>query len=649
MIISDHKIEYLDKKTQVVILDEKGSTIDSCNTLFPISTFGDHTINSLPFLESIWSTIVAYEIDQPIDFPCIKLDINDVVRYCDNILTKKIENGKILIVWIITDFTDHYTSLVSLQQQRNESDIKGEFLELEQKNILLQKQLLELKNNELQRIQQFKERFYASLSHEIRTPISNIIGLVELLKSKPAHEKMEEYFYSLEVTGQHLVAIVNDVLDLSKIEAGKLTLKEEVFDINEILRTVFYGFESVSKQKSLELKYSHTGDIPTAIIGDKTKLTQILYNLVGNSIKFTEKGVISLGVHYQKPTSSIINVRLTIKDTGIGISSKNLPSIFDPYEQIDNDLAIKGTGLGLNIVKKLVELMDGKIKVTSELDVGTTFFVSLPFKIVSDTAEEVSSKTKNQHSIKGKTILVVDDDTTSLVVLRDFLTSHGANVSTTNSATSALRILSREMFDVLLLDYHLPDMKTERLLENINGEILNMNRLVPIIILTGDTDSSIADRLIGKGVEGIIHKPFVPDELVQAVDTASRSFHKYGLEDLSIETDMDLRYLHKIMDGNKKNINNMLETFCQTMPKNIELLINRFTKNEATNIEEIAHKAKSGCAYLGMHKIQRILHSLESDAQNGRALESYQSILPQIQNSMIRIVEDLEKKLKDNK
>jgi len=644
MNANDHKIEYLNKKTQVVILDEQGNSIDSCDTLFPISSFGDHTVSNLPFLESLWSTILNFEVDQPLEFLCVRLDINDEPRYFDTTLTKKIEGEIISVIWILIDFTDHYSSLVSLQQQRNESEIKGEFLELEQKNIILQKQLLELKNNELERLQEFKEGFYANLSHEVRTPVNGIIGLVELLKSKPNRAKKLEYLGSLEATSQHLVAIVNDVLDLSKIEAGKLELKEETIDINNIIKTVFNSFQSICDEKSIKLVLRHEGNIPNRVIGDRTKINQILYNLIGNAIKFTKEGSVTLMIRYREKSASVTNVQLILKDTGVGIPSDKLASIFDPFEQIENDITVKGTGLGLNIVKKLVELMEGEIDVNSEPNIGTTFFVGLFLKTVSKTVEKTSSKTEKGNYISGKHILVVDDDLTSLVVLKDFLSSHGANISTTNSTSNVINILTREMFDVILIDYHMPGIRVEELLKKIKVEVLNMNRLVPIIVLTGDTNDDVSANLIKEGVERVMHKPFVPKELIESIQEASRNFHEYELENLSIENDMDLRYLSQIMGGDEKRIGGMIEIFCETMPENIDQIMDGFAKKENKKLSEMAHKAKSGCAYLGLYKIQRILHGIESDVSNNHELAYYTDILPSLEKGMNGIIRDLKKR-----
>lgn len=642
MIVRDHKIEYLDKKTQVVLLDDQGKSIDSCNTLFPISIFGEDTIDNLPFLESLWSTIVNFEVDQPLEFPCIRLDIDKEEKYFDTTITKKMEGTDIVIVWILIDFTDHYRSLISLQQQRNESEIKGEFHELEQKNIRLEKQLLELKNNELERIQNFKETFYANLSHEIRTPVNGIVGLVELLKSNPKKEKVKDYLHSLEATGHHLVSIVSDVLDLSKIEAGKLSLKEEEFPLKETIKVVFDSFQSLCDQKSLRLVCNYDEKIPAIVFGDRTKLTQVLYNIIGNATKFTQKGQITLSIECQNLSSSGTTIRILIKDTGAGIPENNLESIFDPFEQLENNTSIKGTGLGLSIVKKLVVLMGGEINVSSEVNVGSTFIVELPLSLALRTSQNTPSKQKDAAAIKKRNILIVDDDPTSLLVLKDFLISHGANVSTTSNPTDVVNILARELFDVVIMDYNMPQMTVEALLKDIKQEIMNMNRFVTIMVLTGDISPNTMEKLMNDGVAKVLHKPFVPEELLESIDECNRVFMNYTHEEL---TNLDLRYLRKIMQGDEKRVKRMMSVFCESMPENIEQTINYFAKSDNRKLAEVAHKAKSGCAYLGMHKIQRILHNLEHDALNNYTVESYQEILPVVQTSMINIIKDLKTKI----
>ena len=287
----ESKLAYYDKKSQYVLMDATGAPLDTCHTLFRVPDQEESLFKSIPFLESLQDLIVALHPSEELPFRCIQTTLLGREGYFDFVFKRHGEH----VLWLIYDFTDHYEALIPTQQERNDQAIEGEFLRIKQKATELEKQLLEYKNEELRRIQEVKTTFFSQVSHEMRTPINSMVGLVSLLMDKGGGAQ-HEYMEALRTTSQHLATIVNDVLDLAKLEAGHITLETISFNLRDTVRNVISSFLYLAQEKNIELSYRVDEALPPYMKGDPTRLAQVLYNLIGNAVKFTHEGGVQLVV-----------------------------------------------------------------------------------------------------------------------------------------------------------------------------------------------------------------------------------------------------------------------------------------------------------------------------------------------------------------
>ena len=372
-----------------------------------------------------------------------------------------------------------------------------------------------------------KTDFLASMSHEIRTPMNAIIGMADLLKETSLTTEQEQYVQIFSAAGENLLSLINDILDISKVEAGHLDLEAVPFDLNEIADTACDVLAFRAHKRGIELTCNVKPDVPTDLIGDPVRLRQIIVNLIGNAIKFTEEGEVRLEVGKQGDrsrdrTGRDVELHFSVSDTGIGIPQEKTDVIFDSFRQADSTITRKhgGTGLGLAISKRLVELMDGHIRVESELGQGSTFSFTAKFPVQTEPEEGVKQVPVD---LKGLKVLVVDDNATNRIILREMLSGWGALVSEAESGEKATIEIekaaeSRDLFRLVLLDGIMPDMdgfqvaKRLRKRSDLSGMI--------IMMLTSDRRSKDIARCRELGIASYIVKPVKRVELHEAIATA---------------------------------------------------------------------------------------------------------------------------------
>lgn len=365
-----------------------------------------------------------------------------------------------------------------------------------------------------------KQLFMSTMSHEIRTPLNEVIGLTNLLIQGNPREDQMEYIKTLKFSGNHLLTLVNDVLDYNKMDSGKIVFEQTQFNLSDFLEEIMRSYSFRSKAKHLSFDIKKASNLPDEVIGDPTRLNQILSNLLSNALKFTNQGSITVLIKELERTGNQSKMEFTVTDTGIGIPKNMHSLIFDRFAQASQDTTRRfgGTGLGLAICKKLIELQGGTITVESEPKKGSTFRFVISLGVSEKGSQTQTAESPEDYTgLEGKRILVAEDNKINFFVANRFLIGWGITVTHAENGQLALDILEREDFDLILMDLHMPIMdgiEATRIIRNSeNPKIRN----IPIVALTAAIMSESYDEIDDLNINDYVLKPFNPHDLFERI------------------------------------------------------------------------------------------------------------------------------------
>jgi len=376
---------------------------------------------------------------------------------------------------------------------------------------------------------QAKSEFLSGMSHEIRAPMNAILGMTELLADTPLNDQQRKYLDVMQANGDSLIALINDILDLAKVESGRLNLEQTPFDLEALMDTVGEALAVGAHAKGLELVVHLTPGLPRNLVGDPLRLKQVLINLIGNAIKFTARGEIAVTVERLSGVDTAAQMRFAVSDTGIGIAKAKISNLFASFTQVDSSVARQygGSGLGLSIVRRLVELMGGRTWVESSVGTGSTFYFTANFGLDADGsiagASLAAGRATPVSQLAGMRALVVDDNRINRMVVREIIAAHGADVAEADSGLTALDELKSARhggrpFDLMILDCQMPDMDGFKVVQQLRG---GTERDETVVLMLTSNDLHIqVPRVRELGLDAYIVKPVRRAELLAAIATA---------------------------------------------------------------------------------------------------------------------------------
>jgi PAS domain S-box-containing protein len=497
--------------------------------------------------------------------------------------------------------------------------IYGSFQDItEQKT--LQIELIGAKEN-AERLMKIKDIFLANISHEIRTPMNSITGFSELLLESHLNKKQAVFSKSIKSASEYLLSIINDILDVSKIESGKIELESIPYDLYETLNNICSLFSVRVKEKSITLGCHIDENVPRYILGDKTRLSQVLVNLVGNAIKFTQIGSVHLLVSLADKSENSCRVKFLVKDTGIGIAKDKIDLIFERFSQAEPDTNRKfgGTGLGLNISKSLIGLFGSELQLNSEPGLGSEFYFTIDFPIFAGSMDELDNgSTLVGNSSINLSILLCEDNNLNQLLVKHIAKKSGFKLDIAKNGREGLRLMRAHKYDVVLMDINMPELNGFETTDIIRNELRSS---VPIIAMSANGLISEKEKCFAVGMNDYVEKPFNKDEFLRKIITAS------GLGNLQIMAKgnlalghgngkIDLTFLKELSEGDREFEKEAIELFIRNVPKEIVTLSKAIIKKDFSKIHQTAHRLKSSLALFGLEKVLPLFEKLEEEARN---------------------------------
>lgn len=491
-----------------------------------------------------------------------------------------------------------------------------------------------------------KSQFLANMSHEIRTPINAILGMDEMILRESENAEISKYAANIESSGKNLLQLINDILDISKIESGKLEIVPVNYDLAELISIIVNEMKARANDKAIEVNFEVAPTMPYKYFGDSVRIKQIITNIMTNGIKYTEKGSVTLYVNGIEIGGNYM-IMISVVDTGIGIKPEDMDNLFEKFTRLDleKNRTIEGTGLGLAITKQLVDIMGGSIDVQSVYGQGTNFAVSIPQTVVDYEqigdfreryAKSVLGREKYEESFVAPDahLLVVDDNDMNIQVIKSLLKKTKVQIDSASSGRKALEHTAKNKYDLILMDHLMPIMDGIETFHHIKNDDDSINKETPVIILTANAVSGAKEEYLNEGFSGYLSKPidgktlettiikFLPEdrytyikEEIKAEKEADNELKDVlgkKLLDNDIDLDVGLRYL----DYNLDNYYEMADIYVKTADKIAPSLDDYIANNDCDNFRIKIHAIKSSSKNLGAVKLSEDAQRLETAAKN---------------------------------
>jgi signal transduction histidine kinase/CheY-like chemotaxis protein/HPt (histidine-containing phosphotransfer) domain-containing protein len=473
-----------------------------------------------------------------------------------------------------------------------------------------------------------KEQFLANMSHEIRTPMNAMLGFTNLLRRTELDATQREYVQNIHSAGENLLVLVNDILDLSKIEAGMMQLEESRFSMQSLISSVSSMFAEKLKEKDIQFSVEFDQNIPDILSGDAVRLTQILVNLISNAVKFTEQGEIKIKAGLISTSNKNVRVRIIVADTGIGIAPASQKTVFERFQQAETETSRRygGSGLGLSIVKQLVDLQKGTIQLKSELGKGSEFTIELPYKLpdLAQFYSEALAEQEEQVPLQQIRVLVAEDNAMNQQLITHLMKSWSIEHTVVNNGSQAVNELKNHAYSIVLMDIQMPDMDGYTATSVIRNE-LKMD--IPIIAMTAHAMVGEKEKCLQLGMNDYVSKPIKETVLYNVIARNAQQVkgHENAFQHIS------LSYLEQLSGNDKSFEQEILLQFVRQVPGELDELKEHIQSNNYEMVRRVAHSLKSTVAYVGLtDDLHPYLEQMESDAareDNRHFFQQYSHII----------------------
>jgi len=495
-----------------------------------------------------------------------------------------------------------------------------------------------------------KQQFLSNMSHEIRTPMNAIIGFTKVVLKTELTTKQREYLTAIKTSGDALIVLINDILDLAKVDANKMIFEEIPFKMASSINAMLHLFESKIQEKNLKLIVEYDKKIPVVLVGDSVRLHQIILNLVSNAVKFTSTGKITVKVKMVTEDTEKVGIKFSISDTGIGVSKDKIKNIFDNFQQATSDTSrlYGGTGLGLSIVKQLVEKQGGKIEVDSELDVGSLFSFQLVFRKTKEQETNRHLSKEQEEEIVGIKVLVVEDMELNQLLMKTLMDDFKFECDIVSNGKLAVQCLSEKSYDIILMDLQMPEMNGFEATKHIRNIL---KRTVPIMALTADITTVDLEKCKAVGMNDYIAKP-IDEKLLYAkiIDLVKRtelSDEILKTEELIVQARcINLSYLLERTKANPQLMSEMIKLYLEQTPPLIEAMKLGFQTNDWKLLKAAVHKMIPSFAIMGMdNNFEEMAKKIQEYAMQQEVSGQVSDMVAQLENACLQACKELEEEL----
>ncbi|MDO8316861.1 MAG: response regulator [Flavobacterium sp.] len=495
-----------------------------------------------------------------------------------------------------------------------------------------------------------KQQFLSNMSHEIRTPMNAIIGFTKVVLRTDITDKQKEYLNAIKISGDALIVLINDILDLAKVDAGKMTFEKTPFKMKSSIAAMLHLFETKIQEKNLKLVKEYDSKIPDVLVGDPIRLHQIILNLVSNAVKFTSKGKITVSVDLLHEDDDKVILKFAVTDTGIGISEEKIGTIFENFQQATSETSrlYGGTGLGLAIVKQLIEPQNGTIRVNSTIHKGSTFSFTLPFQKTNSDVELENELTEIDSEMKNIKVLVVEDIALNQLLMKTLLDDFGFELDIAENGKIAIEKLQEKDFDIILMDLQMPEMNGFEATKYIRN---TMHSTIPIIALTADVTTVDVDKCKAVGMNDYIAKPVDETELYnKIIGTLKKSKldKKEEISTIQIEKIKytNLEYLHHRTKSNPILMMEMISLYLAQTPPLISTMKQSLAEQNWQLLGAAVHKMIPSFSIMGIgSNFENMAKKIQELATAQEQLEGIHDLVLQLEEVCLQTCIELQEEL----